>query len=233
MTLEEGAPSWREASTRACGIGQFVIRFHRINLRRDMMVAVAIRRDIEASELRRLARLERDGRVSSRLLALAAVLDGVSREQAARIGGMDRQTLRDWVHRFNEAGVAGLRDRARPGRPCLLAEELLPELAALIADGPQVERDGVVEFRLSHIRALSLRHFGADYSQGGMHAVLRRMGFSWLKPRPIHPKTDLAAQDTFKKTSARRWHASVISIPKSSGWRSGSRTKPGSARKAR
>lgn len=197
------------------------------------MVAVAIRRDIEASELRRLARLERDGRVSSRLLALAAVLDGVSREQAARIGGMDRQTLRDWVHRFNEAGVAGLRDRARPGRPCLLAEELLPELAALIADGPQVERDGVVEFRLSHIRALSLRHFGADYSQGGMHAVLRRMGFSWLKPRPIHPRTDLAAQETFKKTSARRWHASVISIPKSSGWRSGSRTKPGSARKAR
>jgi transposase-like protein len=71
------------------------------------MVAVAIRRDIAAGDLRRQARLERDGRVASRLLALAAVLDGVSREQAARIGGMDRQTLRDWVHRFNEAGVEG------------------------------------------------------------------------------------------------------------------------------
>jgi transposase len=80
-----------------------------------MMVAVAIRRDIEASTLRRQTRLERDGRVASRLLALAAVLDGVSREQVARTGGMDRQTLRDWVHRFNEAGVEGLRDRARPG----------------------------------------------------------------------------------------------------------------------
>jgi transposase len=91
-----------------------------------MMVAVAIRRDIEASALRRQARLERDGRVASRLLALAAVLDGVSRERAACIGGMDRQTLRDWVHRFNEAGVAGLRDRTRSGRPCLLAEGLLP-----------------------------------------------------------------------------------------------------------
>ena len=78
---------------------------------------------------------------------------------------MDRQTLRDWVHRFNEAGVEGLRDRARTGRPCLLAEALLPELAALIADGPQIERDGVVEYRLSHIRELSRRHFGADYSR--------------------------------------------------------------------
>ena len=110
------------------------------------MVAVAIRRDIEASTLRRQTRLERDGRVASRLLALAAVLDGVSREQVARTGGMDRQTLRDWVHRFNEAGVEGLRDRARPGRPCLLVEELLPELAALIADGPRIERDGVVKY---------------------------------------------------------------------------------------
>jgi transposase len=146
---------------------------------------------------------------------------------------MDRQTLRDWVHRFNEAGVEGLRDRIRPGRPCLLAEELLPELAALIADGPQIERDGVVEYRLSHIRELSRRHFGADYSQGGMHAVLRRMGFSWLKPRPIHPKTDLAAQEAFKKTLPRRWRASRISIPTPSGWRSGSRTRPESARKAR
>jgi len=197
------------------------------------MVAVAIRRDIAAGDLRRQARLERDGRIASRLLALAAVLDGVSREQAARIGGMDRQTLRDWVHRFNEAGVEGLRDRTRPGRPCLLAEELLPELAALIADGPQIERDGVVEYRLSHIRELSRRHFGADYSQGGMHAVLRRMGFSWLKPRPIHPKTDLAAQEAFKKTLPRRWRASRISIPTPSGWRSGSRSRPGSAGKAR
>jgi transposase len=198
-----------------------------------MMVAIAIRRDIEASALRRQARLERDGRVASRLLALAAVLEGASRERAACIGGMDRQTLRDWVHRFNEAGVAGLRDRTRSGRPWLLAEGLLPELAALIADGPQIERDGVVEYRLSHIRELSRRHFGADYSQGGMHAVLRRMGFSWLKPRPVHPKTDLAAQEAFKKTSPRRWHVSTISIPTPSGWRSGSRTRPGSVKKAR
>jgi transposase len=183
--------------------------------------------------LRRLARLERDGRVASRLLALAAVLDGLSREQAARAGGMDRQTLRDWVHRFNAAGVEGLRDGARSGRPRLLAEALLPELAALIADGPQIERDGAVEYRLSHIRELSKRHFGADYSQGGMHAVLRRMGFSWLKPRPIHPKTDLAAQETFKKTSPARSPASATAIRKPSGWRSGSRTRPGSARKAR
>jgi transposase len=197
-----------------------------------MMVALAIRRDNEASDLRRQARLERDGRVTSRLLALAAVLKGASREQAARTGRMDRQTLRDWVLRFNEAGVAGLYDRARPGRPCLLAEVLLPGLAALIADGSQIERDGVVEYRLSHIRALSRRHFGADYSQGGMHAVLRRMGFSWLKPWPIHPKTDLAAQEAFKKF-AQTLACIHDQIRRPGGWRCGSRTRPGSARKAR
>jgi transposase len=89
-----------------------------------MGAAVAIRMDIEASELRRLARREADGRVTSRLLALANVLDGMSRDAAARAAGMDRQTLRDWVHRFNAEGVEGLRGwRAcatgrAPAAPC-------------------------------------------------------------------------------------------------------------------
>lgn len=196
------------------------------------MGAVPIRQDIPAAELRRLARLERDGRVAARLLALAAILDGHSRHEAATLAGMDRQTLRDWVHRFNAEGVDGLRDRPRSGRPPLLAEELRPELAALIAQGPDLERDGAVEFRLSHIRELAARHFGADYSQGGMHAVLRQMGFSWQRPRPIHPKTDLAAQETFKKTLATCWPQLGASIPRPSGWKSGFRTKPGLARRA-
>src|ERR671921_1867017 len=122
-----------------------------------MPAPVSVRTDYSARELRRLAATTKNANQSQRLLSLAAILDGMSRTDAARIGGMDRQTLRDWVHRFNEAGVEGLRDRTRPGRPCLLAEELLPELAALIADGPQIERDGVVEYRLSHIRELSTR----------------------------------------------------------------------------
>ena len=82
-----------------------------------MGVALPIRADIEAAELRRLARRERDGRVSARLLALANALDGMSRAAAARAAGMDRQTLRDWVIRFNAEGTAGLRADSDGSRP--------------------------------------------------------------------------------------------------------------------
>ena len=80
-----------------------------------MGLPLAIRTDLEAAALRRLAQRERDGRVSSRLIALANVLDGMSQETAARAVGMDRQTLRDWVIRFNTEGVDGLRDQPRSG----------------------------------------------------------------------------------------------------------------------
>ena len=86
------------------------------------MVAVAIAKERTPAELRALARRERDGRVSARLLALANALDGMCRDEAARAAGMDRQTLRDWVHRYNAEGIEGLRDRPRPGRPCALDE---------------------------------------------------------------------------------------------------------------
>src|SRR5436305_14511640 len=109
------------------------------------MVAVPITTGRTPAELRELARRERDGRVSARLLALANALDGMSREDAARVAGMDRQTLRDWVHRYNAEGVEGLRDRPRPGRPCALAEGQRAALKGLILRGrPRLERDGCV-----------------------------------------------------------------------------------------
>ena len=114
---------------------------------------------------------------------------------------MDRQALRDWVVRYNAEGVDGLRDRERSGRPALLAPELEEELRQLIEAGPDLERDGAVEYRVRHIRELALRHFGVDYSRSGMQGRLHRMKLSYLKPRPIHPKTDPAAQEAFKKTS--------------------------------
>ena len=108
-----------------------------------MGAAVAIRTDIEAAELRRLARLEGDGRGSARLLGLANVLDGMSRAAAAQAAGMDRQALRDWVHRFNTEGVAGLRDQPRPGRPVWLSEGRQATLKAIVPRGPDPDRDGV------------------------------------------------------------------------------------------
>ena len=83
-----------------------------------------------------------------------------------------------------------------------MAPGLEEELRQLIEAGPEFERDGVVEYRVKHIRALALRHFGADYSRTGMQGKLHRMKLSYLKPRPIHPKTDPANQEAFKKTLA-------------------------------
>lgn len=163
------------------------------------MASLPIRRDLSAAELRALARKESDARVLRRLLALAMALDGISRGEAARQAGMDRQALRDV--RYNAGGVDGLRDRGRSGRPALLAPELEEELRQLIEAGPDLERDGVVEYRVRHIRDLALRHFGVDYSRSGMQGRLHRMKLSYLKPRPIHPKADPAAQEAFKKTS--------------------------------
>jgi transposase len=197
------------------------------------MPALTIRTDLSSEELRRLARGEADGRVCRRLLAIAMALDGVSRGEAARQAGMDRQALRDWVVRYNAEGVEGLRDRARTGRPPLLAGALEAELAGLIAAGPDVEQDGVVEYRVRHIRELALRHFGADYSRTGMQDRLHRMKLSFLTPRPIHPKTDVSAQEAFKKTSPTVSPPSAKTIPRQAPWRSGFRTKPASARKAR
>jgi transposase len=82
------------------------------------MPAVMIREDVPRAELRRLARAEGDPRAARRLLAIAAALEGMSREAAARLAGMDRQTLRDWVIRYNRGGPAGLSDRWGDGRPC-------------------------------------------------------------------------------------------------------------------
>src|SRR5687768_11078194 len=167
-----------------------------------MIMALAITRtDLSAADLRAAACRTDDSDQARRLLALALVMEGSTRTDAARSAGMDRQTLRDWVARYNAEGVEGLRDRERPGRPALLAPELEEELRQLIEAGPDLERDGVVEYRVRHIRGLALRHFGVDYSRSGMQGRLHCMKLSYLKPRPILPKADPAAQEAFKKTS--------------------------------
>ena len=164
------------------------------------MVAVPIATGRTPVELRALARRERDGRVGARLLALANALDGMSRDEAARAAGMDRQTLRDWVHRYNAEGVAGLRDRPRPGRPCALDEGRQAALKGLILRGPRLERDGCVAWRARDLRELVERRFGVGYSEGGIRRLLHGLDLSWQKARPVHPEADPKAQERFKKT---------------------------------
>ena len=167
------------------------------------MVAVPIATERKPAELRALARRERDGRVSGRLLALANALDGMSRDAAARAAGMDRQTLRDWVRRYNAAGVAGLRDRPRAGRPCRLDEGRQATLKALVLRGPKLERDGCVAWRARDLRELVERRFGVRYSESGVRRLLRGLDLSWQKARPVHPEADPRAQERFKRTCPR------------------------------
>ena len=165
-----------------------------------MTVAVT-RRELGAGELRREAGRCRDARAARRMLALALVLEGASREEAARAAGMDRQTLRDWVHRYNAEGLDGLSDRRRPGPRPRLTREQEAELATAVERGPDPERDGVVRWRRVDLQALIETRFTVRLHERSVGKVLRRLGFARLSVRPRHPKADEAAQEAFKKAS--------------------------------
>ena len=126
-----------------------------------MTVAIT-RLELGAEECRRQAVRCRNVAAARRMLALALVLEGSSREAAARHAGMDRQTLGDWVHRYNEEGLAGLYDRRRSGRRPRLTPEQQAELAAVVEQGPDPERDGVVRWRRLDLQALLKDRFEVE-----------------------------------------------------------------------
>jgi transposase len=161
------------------------------------------RRDRSSAELRRNAKRCDDGRVACRILAIAHVLDGKSRADAANCCGMDRQTLRDWVHRYNAEGIAGLTDAPRGGRPPALSSEQMAELRALVLAGPDPARDGVVRWRCVDLCDQIAERFEVEVHERTVGKLLRRMGLSHVQPRPHNPKRDLDAQEAFKKTSPR------------------------------
>ena len=191
------------------------------------------RRELGAGDLRREAGRCRDARAARRMLALALVLEGSPRAAAARHAGMDRQTLRDWVHRFNAEGLAGLRDRPRSGRKPRLAPGQAAELAAAVERGPDPDRDGVVRRRRVDLQALIEARFAVRLHERSVGKGLRRLGFARLSVRPRHPKADEAAQAAFKKASPSWWREHCPSTPAASRSRSGSKMRPASASKAR
>jgi transposase len=157
-----------------------------------------------SAELRRLAARTKDANQSRRLLSIAAIQDGMSRKDAARIGGMDRQTLRDWVHRYNEQGSEGLKDRWRREAPRRLTGEQLAELAQIVETGPDREKDGVVRWRRVDLKRVVADRFGVDYHERTIGKLLDHLGFSHISARPKHPKQDAAVVEAFKKTSRAR-----------------------------
>jgi transposase len=196
------------------------------------MPAHQIRSDFPPEELRRLAKLETDAREARRLLALANALDGMSRAEAARLAGMDRQTLRDWVIRYNDCGVAALADDWGGGRPCRLDEGQQAVLKAIVLRGADREKDGISAWRVSDLCRIVEDRFGVHYAESGLTRLLHALDLSWQTPRPRHPKADPAAQEAFKKSSGGCRLGSLPSTLKRSASRSGSRMRPGSGRKA-
>jgi putative transposase len=168
-----------------------------------MTLAVEItRNDHTAAELRSIAGKCHAAVQVRRLLALALVLDGRSRSEAAEQNGMDRQTLRDWVHRYNEEGIAGLQSRKSPGRAPALDAAQRAELRQLVIDGPDPERHDVVRWRCADLRDEVARRFAVEVHESTIAKWLHQLGLTPLQPRPCHPKKDAAAEQAFKKTSA-------------------------------
>ena len=169
------------------------------------MAGIAITRmELTAVELRRAAGRTKDARAARRMLAIALVLEGADRATAAETCGMDRQTLRDWVHHYTAEGLAGLVNRTVPHRPRRLAPEQLAALATWVEAGPDPVRDGVVRWRRKDLQRRIAAAFGVALHERSVGKYLAALGYRRLSVRPQHPRTDPCAQETFKKTSARR-----------------------------
>jgi transposase len=191
------------------------------------------REDHSAAELRGEAARCDDAAAARRMLALAMVKEGSSRTEAARLCGMDRQTLRDWVHRYNEAGLPGLADKAgrRGPKPRLTAEQT-GQIAELVRQGPDLAQHGVVRWRRIDLARVIQARFGVTLAERTVGSVLRGLGFRRLSVRPRHPQQDAAAMEAHKKTSPRWSPPSSPSRRAASRSSSGFKTKPEWASKA-
>src|SRR5262249_11050300 len=177
-----------------------------------MGTAIAVLRDYSSRELRRLATRVKDARQARRLLAIAAVLDGSSREEAAKIGGMDRQTLRDWVIRFNDEGPDGLVNKSSPGAPGKLSEEHKPFLVRLVEEGPIPAVARGVRWRACDLIMRLYEEFGVSVSDDTVYRTLKDLGFSHVSARPKAYKQDADAMEAFKKTFLPAWRKSGRSL---------------------
>ena len=169
-----------------------------------MPSAVRLRENYSAEDLRGLARRSKDVGQSRRLLSLAGVLDGMDPGAAARFGGMERQRLRDWVHRFNALGLEGLLDKWTEGPKPRLSAEQVAEFAQIVEAGPEREKDGVGRWRRVDLKRVIAERFGVDFHERYVGTLLKKLGFSHISARPRHPAQDERIVEAFKKTS-RAW----------------------------
>ena len=169
---------------------------------------IPLRADFDASRLRLAARQSEDAGQVRRSLALAAIYDGASRTEAAAIGGVTLQVVRDWVLRFNERGLDGLIDRRAPGKPPLLNEAHRAALAAVIERGPIPAVHGVVRWRIIDLCQWVWDEFAISVSKQTLGRELRALGYRKLSARPRHHAQAEGAIEAFKKTCPRHWRRS-------------------------
>ena len=171
--------------------------------------AIAVGRDFTSEEVRQLAKRAKDSSQARRLLAIAAVLDGESRQDAAKAAGMDRQTLRDWVIRFNEKGANGLVNIPSPGAPPKLDDRHKAFLARIVEEGPMPAVHGVVRWRACDLVKQLHAQFGLSVSDATVYRALKELGFSHVSARPKAYRQDRQAIEAFKKISPGRWQKSA------------------------
>ena len=169
-----------------------------------------LRSDFDASDLRVLARASKDAGQARRLLALAMIYEGGTRTEAAKIGGVTLQIVRDWVVKFNARGPAGLIDVKGPGQPSLLNDAQRAALAAVVESGPTPAVDGVVRWRLVDLCQWVWEMFRISISPQTMSRELRAMDYRKLSVRPRHHGQAKGAIALFKRVSPACWSRSRV-----------------------
>ena len=170
-----------------------------------MTAAIALRVDFKAAQLRSIARKTKDGPQARRLLALAAIYDGATRTEAAKIGGVGLQIIRDWVLRFNARGPEGLLDGKSPGQPSKLDDTQRQAIARMIESGPIPAVHGVVRWRLIDLAQWIFEEFRITIAKQTLSRELRTMGYRKLTARPRHHAQAVGVIADFKKASPRAW----------------------------
>jgi transposase len=168
-----------------------------------MAAAIGLRGDFDAGAMRAAAKRSKDGPHVRRLLALAAVYDGATRSEAAKIGGVTLQIVRDWVLKFNAHGPDGLIDRKAPGQAPRLNDEHRAALAAILESGPIPAVHGVVRWRIVDLCQWVFEEFRIVVSRQTLSRALRKMGYRKLSARPRHHAQAEGAIEDFKKVSPR------------------------------
>ena len=171
--------------------------------------AIALRDDFDGSELRRLAKASKDAAQSRRLLALAEIYDGGARSDAARIGGVGLQVIRDWVLRFNAGGPSGLIDGKAPGNPRKLDDTQRRALMEIVESGPIPAIHGVVRWRLKDLVQWLWQEFHISLDETTASRELKALGFRRISARPRHYAQNELAMEAFKKTSPPHWKRSA------------------------